>query len=200
MARTTIDFTPMLIEAAMLLFVFTGLVAAALGLLMLLTPAGFERLSKIVGRRFSARQLMKPLEVPHYREVFFYRHHRWTGGLILAGALFFLLSLSFRFDLETASAVLPGNEWVWTSVFWFLVVGNIVALAIGAMILLRPHMLEQLEKSANRWVSLRQISRPLEKSHDAMDHMASRHPKVIGAVLLVAGLFLATTFGLLLAS
>lgn len=197
--KSTIVMTvvvPMLIDAALVLFFLTGLVALALGLILLLSPKAFDKLSNIMNRRFSGRRAMKPLEVSHYQEAFFYRHHLWTGGLILAGTLFFFFNLAFRFSLDAAAAALPGADWIWTAVFWLLVGGNLVAAVIGLVILLRPSALKPLEAVANHWVSVRQAARPLEESHDITDRLVRRHPRTSGVLLLLAGLFLTATFGL----
>jgi hypothetical protein len=197
MADTTI--TGILIDAALALFFVAGLAGAALGLILLLSPQGFARLNAAMSRRFSARRAMRPLEVPHYRESFFYRHHRWTGGLILAGALFFFFNLAFRFSPEAAAAVLPGVDWVWAGLLWFLILGNLVGAIIGLVILLRPSALKPLEAVANRWVSVRQAARPLDEPHDEADRLVLEYPRASGTLLLLAGLYLAATFGLLLA-
>lgn len=188
----------MLLDAAVILFFLGGLMAAVIGVILLTTPATFDRLSKIMGRRVSVRQVMKPLELPHYHEEFFYRHHRWTGGLILAGAVFFFGNLVFRFSLDTAVATMPDQDWIWSVVFWTLVTGNICALAIGSVILVRPDALRPLATIANRWISTRRVSRPLDSSHETVDRLAATYPKASGAVLIAAGLFLTTTFGLLM--
>lgn len=199
--KSTIDMTltvvmPMLIDAVLVMFLLTGLVAFAFGLILLLSPKVFDKLNATMNRRFSGRRAMKPLEVSHYQEAFFYRHHRWTGGLILAGTLFFFFNLAFRFSSDAAVAALPGVDWIWIAVFWFLVVGNLVAAVIGLVILLWPSALKPLEAMANHWVSVRQAARPLDDSHDIADRLVRRHPRTSGVLLLLAGLFLAATFGL----
>lgn len=198
--KTTGDWMPMFIDAMLILFLLVGIVAVLLGLILLLSQKGFERLNSVLARRYSGRRAMKPLEVPHYYEAFFYRHNRWTGGVILAGALFFMLSVGLRYSPATAAAALPGIDWIWEGVFWALVLGNALALVIGVIILLRPSLLKPLEASANRWVSMRQAMRPLDQSHDGADRLVRQYPRASGLALLVAGLFLVATFGVLLAS
>ncbi len=197
MAGITV-WTSILTDAAVVLFFLVGLVAAAIGLMLLLSPEAFERVNKAASRRFSARQAMKPLEQPRYHEPFFYRHHGWTGGLILAGALFFLLSLLFRFTPEMAAAALPGVDWIWIAVIWILITGNVFAVAVALVILLRPSALKPLEAAANRWISLRRASRPLDRTHEGPDRLVHSYPRASGLVLVLAGLFLMVTFGLLI--
>lgn len=193
------DAMPMVLEALMIFFLLAGLVAAALGLILMLAPDGFERMAASLNREWSTRRAMKDLELPHYYERFFYRHHLWVGVLILVASLYFFFTFVLRTTPAEAAAAMPGVDWLWEGFFWFLVVANVAAAILALVILFRPSALKPLEAVANRWVSVRQATRGMEKEYTEFDRFARRHYRGTGFLLLLGGVFLVVSFGVLLA-
>ncbi|MDQ2069883.1 hypothetical protein [Natronospira bacteriovora] len=184
-------------DALIVFFLVVGLFAAAIGLILMLAPAGFERLASRMNREWSTRRAMKELEVPRYYERFFFRHHRWVGALILIACLYFFFAFVFRMSPAEAALAMPGITWLWEGLFWFLIVANSAAAILALVILLRPSALKPLEAFANQWVSVRKATRGLDKEFDDFDNFARRHHRATGFLLLLAGVFLAVSFGVL---
>ena len=66
-----------------------------------------------------------------------------------------------------------------------LIFGNIFALIIGALMLVAPPRLKALFKFSNRWISTRQMTKPLAKPRPT-DRAMLRYPRVLGAILLAS--------------
>lgn len=192
--------TEILLQAVFLFFFLVGLATAALGLIMLLAPEGYRRIADRLDREeVSMRRGLKPLEYPIWIERWLYRHHRITGSLLLAAGLLFFAAVVFPFGIQQPAAALPGESIFWEALLWLLTLAHGVAAVLGLVILIRPSALKSLEAVANRWISTRQMGRPLENRYYGPDRWAMRHPRATGMVLMLGGAFLMTAFGLFLA-
>lgn len=189
-----------LFDAASIFFFLVGLFAAALGLILMLSPKGYRRLAERVETSVSTRRALRPLEYPVWMERWFYRHHRITGSLLLAAGLLFFFLVLFQHGIAGAAEALPGRGWAWEALFWLLTIAHAAAAVLGLVILLRPSALKPLEAVANRWVSTRRMSRPLEERHYHADRWAMARPRAAGMILILGGAFLMTAFGLFLAA
>ena len=193
------DAMPMLIEALSIFFLLTGLLSAALGLILMLAPDGFERMAVSLNKEWSTRRAMKELELPHYYERFFFRHHIWVGLLLLVASLYFFFTFVLRTSPSEAATAMPGVVWLWEGLFWFLLVANVSAAILALVMLIRPSALKPLEAFANHWVSVRQATRGMDKEHNEFDQFARRHHRGTGFLLLLGGVFLVVSFAVLLA-
>jgi len=193
------DVQALVIESVLIFFLLVGLFACALGVILMLAPTGFEQLASQLNRQWSTRRAMRDLEVPRYYERFFYRHHRWAGGVLLLAALYFFLGFAFQASPSELAAQLPGLAWAWEALFWLLIAANLTAAILAMVVLIRPSALKPLERVANHWVSLRQASRPLAKNFNHFDELARRHHRGTGFLLLLGGAFLLISYGVLLA-
>lgn len=109
-------------------------------------------------------------------ERFFYRYHRWTGGLVVFGALVFMVLLASYPE----SHALAGGIWdspqgarlleVTLFVAWSFAT---IALLLGICVAIRPSLLKPLESQANRWVGPRPAPSP--------------HPRRQGVIFLIIG-------------
>ena len=68
-------------------------VALALGLAVAVRPALLERFERSSDRRYSMRELTRPLDVPHNIDPYFYRHHRLYGAAVVILAVALLLTV-----------------------------------------------------------------------------------------------------------
>lgn len=189
---------------ALLIFLLLGAAfALVIGLLMLLAPAVVNRLRATLDRRYSGRQAMKPMEIPRYEERGFYRHHKAWGAFISLGALVYLAVFFFAYDHAAATRVLADYmnrhlaAWLVDSGVIVLTAGNLLALAIGLIVFIRPSLLKGVEARANRWLSTRRLLRPLEDEHGGPDRFALAHPRLTGVLLSLGSLFVLASFGLM---
>lgn len=79
------------------------------------------------------------------------------------------------------------------SLILFLLLGSMAGLFAGAALLLRPELLLRAGKFANRWVSTRQLSRPLARFF-SLDSWFYRYNLVSGAVLMSGSIYMVYFF------
>lgn len=148
-------------------------VIVLLALALLLAGAGLLVRALIAPQGGSGKS-ERPLDLLDRRwhlEHLVYRHHRLAGSAIVAASAFFLwqvAALGFRVDW-------PGSS-LWTSLWWLLIAGNILNLAIGLVVAIRPSHLKPLESVANRWF-------PVDSRN--LGRMLSQKPRLRGLLLLV---------------
>src|SRR2546423_6404465 len=137
-------FARIIWETFLWVALFGGLVGLLTGLALIFNSALVLRLSEKMNVWISTRQAMRALEQPISVERTIYRWHRFIGILIVAGALFTLYVLLGRFNgpqvVEALTKLLGLGvaKWVAESLRIFLVVMNLAALVIAAIMLVRP--------------------------------------------------------------
>lgn len=82
---------------------------------------------------------------------------------------------------------------IWRSLALFLLLGSVAGVLAGVLLLWRPDWLARVGRWANRWVSTRQMARPLERQVDA-DHWLYRYSRAGGTLLLVGALYILFMF------
>src|SRR5712691_8526522 len=118
-----------------------------------------------------------------------HRHQRWLAGGFVLGGLVSVFGLAARFDADAFSAALASRSVVpvvaigLETVKWFLIIGGVFGVAIGAMLLFYPNAEVTLEKYANRWVSSRQMARGGDDMHMNLDRLVEIHPKPAGWIV-----------------
>jgi hypothetical protein len=187
-------------------FALTGsLIGLVIGVGLLVATDSTLQFFRRMNRRVSMRQAAKPLEVPRDIEGGpGHRHHPvvaiafMLGGAYAAFILFTQLSaartvkeLGITHNPVTAEVLVDAAR-------WFLIVGGLAAVALGALMLVRPHAWVALEARANQWKSTRQMMRGGEEPHDLLDRVVERFPRPAGAVLTVASLVASAAFAILL--
>lgn len=79
------------------------------------------------------------------------------------------------------------------SLILLLVLGSVAGLFAGAALLLRPDLLVRISKIANRWVSTRQMARPLGQPIN-IDQWFYRYSYLSGAILLIGAIYIVYIF------
>jgi len=75
-----------------------------------------------------------------------------------------------------------------TASFYFLLLGNAIAVLIGILLLCAPQVLQRLNTAGNRWFSSRKMGRSLN-THIDTNQIVLSHPRVFGLLLIVASAF-----------
>ncbi|HEX19389.1 MAG TPA: hypothetical protein ENG78_00970 [Acidiferrobacteraceae bacterium] len=83
-------------------------------------------------------------------------------------------------------------------VVWFLIIGSVLAVAVGLLLLLAPSRLSMITTITDRWISSRQVIRPMESMIDS-DQYSLKHPRIFGGVILLAAVIILIKVSLLLA-
>lgn len=165
------------------------------GLLMLLVPGWLLRMSEKVNLWIDTSVWFRKLDEQQHFERLFYRHHVLMGLLIVAGSLYSLWFI-WRLQGGELAALLPVmanpvlQEIVQVSLACFLLAGNLFALLVGLVVLLRPSLLKGLEAWANRWVASDQALGRLDRQVDVAERMVPGHPRLFGLLVVVGSLYI----------
>lgn len=189
-------------EAFQWIALLGGALGIVVGLLLIFNSALLFRFGERVNVWISTRQVMRPLEEPITVERAVYRYHRIFGVLILAGALYTLYVLVLRFEGPELISMLSRllrlriAIWVGESVRIFFIVVNVAAALIALAMIVRPSALKRVEEWANRRYSGRRAMKAWEIPRGGADRLVRAYPRVTGAALSVAGLYIWIALGL----
>jgi hypothetical protein len=178
-----------------------GVTGLLMGIALLFRSSLVFRISERMNVWISSRQAMRPLERPIDIERAVYRWHRIIGVALLVGALFTLYVAALRFQGPELGVVfgkfvrIEIARWLGQSLRIFLIVANLAALLIAAIIILRPSALKPLEVWANRQYSARQATREWEIPRNLIDPIVQANPRLTGAILAVASLCVLLVLG-----
>lgn len=171
------------------------------GLLLILDSERAHRISAVLNRWVSTRAAMRPLEEQRSIKKPLYRMHRLVGGLICAGALYSLIVLGSPYGISAVAKSLSSlgpprfSSWIAQSLTLILLAGNLGALIFGVFFLARPSSLKGLEAWADRQVSARQRTKPLEQQRFPLDEFARARPRLVGTLVLLGALFVLASVG-----
>jgi hypothetical protein len=180
------------------LFVF-GIIGFAVGVGLVLNGALMHRFFGVMNRSVSTRRGMKWIAVPRDIQPAVQRYRRPIGGIFILGAAFSIFGLVTRIDVDRGFPMLGIEaQWVIESMRWFLIGGNLVAIAIGIMLVFFPDALRAIETRANRWYSFRHFAAGGESMNMAFDSWVERFPRIAGCIIAAAALVLVVNSGILL--
>ncbi|MGA9032979.1 MAG: hypothetical protein WB402_10715 [Sulfuricaulis sp.] len=186
-----------------LFLIFGNLFAFLIGVLMIAAPQRLGDLLKISNRWISTRRMTKPLAIPRQADRTMLRYPRALGAIMLASAALILIKgtifisgvsvadggslLALLYSGVKLSAVVW--EVIWVTLIMIILLGAILAIVVGLMSLFKVGKLKDWSESANRWVSTRQLTKPLDMPHYHLDKMVSAKPRLWGGVITALALF-----------
>jgi len=182
----------------MSLLALASIVGLLSGATLVMRPAWLADLGKQANRWISTREVERSLERTINFDKWFYRHARIGSTLMLFGACWIIAYFTVFFDKAHLAVLLsPANANDLQDMHRFLngfvalaLAGGVFAAIVSLFLLLRPSLLREFEQEANRWISTRRALYPLDVRHDGFDQYVLRHYRVIGMILLFAGLFM----------
>jgi hypothetical protein len=127
-----------------------------------------------------------------------YFNRRWMGLFFIAGGAFPLFMLGRRLYENIFNRIFgvavqsPFAAWSIDAVWWLLIVGNLLAVMVGAMLLFFPTVLA----SAVRPYGLFRDTG--EKTYLALDRYAESSPRLLGIVIAAGALVVVSQFGIML--
>ncbi len=74
-----------------------------------------------------------------------------------------------------------------------LIVGNLAALLVGALLFWRPQRLRKVGAILNRWVSTRHLNQSLDRTVE-IDPWFYRHRRASGGLILLASVYILYSF------
>lgn len=180
-----------ILEATFFNLIITGTIIAMLyGFWLLIFPDSALKLSNKINKTFSMRKYTKTLETPISIEAWFYRHSKFTGGLLMIGAAYLLYLLFWSLDFAQLANKMPGLsiaawEWLLQAFQIFFSIMSILVLLIGFLVFIRPSLLKPLEEKANKWVSTRQSMQFMSENVSQTDQLLNHFPRQFGAIILI---------------
>jgi len=183
---------------AWLLFLMVGSIAGlCAGVALIMHPSWLLHANRRANRWIATRQIDRLLEQAIKIDRWFYRHHRISGILLLAGAAFLIYFFTARFDRLATLAGLSRIFLLTPTITGVLLDAVVLSILLGAaftsiislFLLSRPSMLRGFEQGANQWLSLRRAIKPLEMNRPGMDDYVFRNVQLVGALLLLGSLY-----------
>ncbi len=200
-----LKFLSAILQQTLFVFLLLGSVFALVaGLLLVFNSAQAFRIAERMNRWVSTRAALRPLEEQRSISRPLYRMHRLVGALICAGALYALIVLGTPYGemaiTKTLSGIGPQRfaSFVSESLRIVLLVGNFAALVFGLVFIVRPSALKGVEAWADRQISGRRATKPLEEVRLSTDRFAREHPTLVGAVVATGSLYVMVNLGFVL--
>lgn len=185
-----------LLRSFLILLCAGSIAGVLIGAGILLKSERIVFLNQYVSRWISANKIQEQLDRPRWTERFFYRHHRLVGGVLFVGAIFVLYV--FLFGSRTRriyTAITPGNWWLMDALVGALLGGSVLAALVGIIVLAKPSLLREIEKSANRWISTEGAVRFFDGMRNSFDQQILRHRKIAGVFMIIGGLYILIVLG-----
>lgn len=187
-----------LLSNALLLLLMVGSVAGLFtGVALIMHPTWLLHANRRTNRWIATRQIDRMLEQAIKMDRWFYRHHRISGFLLLAGAVFLIYFFTVRFDRLATLAGLSRIFLLTPTITGVLLDALVLSILLGSaftsiislFLMSRPSMLRGFEQGANQWLSLRRAIKPLELTRPGMDDYVFRNVQLVGALLLLGSLY-----------
>ena len=191
------------IQFSMVSFLVVAVAGLGVGAGLVVSSQKTVELFHVLNRWVSTRHALKSVEVPRETDRVAHRYQRWVAAGFLLGGLVSIFGLATGFDASAVSSALAQRPFVPVvaiaveSAKWFLIVGSVFGVVVGAMLLFYPNAELTLERYANRWVSSRQIARGGDDMRMTLDRLVEAHPKHAGwmiactsAAAVIAGLIM----------
>lgn len=185
--------------STLLWFLALGSVAGLfVGAALIVRPSWVAQMGKYINRWMSTRNPYRELERWIRLDNWFYQHHRVSGGLLLAGAVwaivFFITSFDkhrYLADLSKVIHIPPQLIAGLLDAFVLMsMLGALFAALISLLLLLRPSLLREFDQFANQWISMRCTLKPMEVSRFSLDEYVSRNTHLAGILLLFGSLYI----------
>jgi hypothetical protein len=187
---------------AAVIFLFVGAVLALIaGILLIVDSQRALRISDWLNRWVSTRSALRPLEAHRSIARPLYRMHRLVGTFICAGALYSLAVLGSAKGeaaiLHSLGSLGPArfSAWLSESLRYILLTGNFAALLFGLVFIVRPSALKRLESWADRSISARKSTKPLEEMHQPVDRFVRAYPRLVGMLVCLGSAFILANLG-----
>jgi hypothetical protein len=185
-----------LLRSFLILLCAGSIAGVLIGAGMLLKPERIVFLNQYFSRWISANKIKEQLDRPRWIERFFYRHHRLVGGVLFIGAIFVMYV--FLFGSKTRriyAAITPGNWWLMDALMGALLGGSVLAALVGIIVLAKPSLLREIEKSTNRWISTEGVVNFFDGMRNSFDRQILRHRKIAGVFTIIGGLYILIVLG-----
>jgi hypothetical protein len=177
-----------------------GILIVLLGLAMIIIPNKVHKFGERLNHWVSTDHFFNEIDKSRNSERFIYRHHRWAGGLIIIGAIYFIYIFLISRDIDLLMSYLPLimnnkvlSEWIYQSLFYTLIFANFLCVIIGIFIFIRPSLLKGIEKNLNHWVDNEHVFKRLDKTHSIPEHVLPGNMRLFGFAVFLGGIYISLT-------
>jgi hypothetical protein len=197
-------FDEILVPVVFLFFLVSGIFGVGFGIGLVVFRGRVFHLFAPMNRWVSARKSLKPMERLHDIEPFVHKYRRWFGALFIIGGTFSIFMLAAKVDVAAVTSVFGARRftiigpWVIQSLATFLIIGSLLAIAMGIILVFLPRALGALEMRTDHWVSSRQIAKGADEMHLPLDRWFESSPRAAGWIVAVAALILSISSAIIL--
>lgn len=85
---------------------------------------------------------------------------------------------------------------LWQALALFLLVGALLGVLLGLLLILRPQLMQRINRVANRWISTRYLSQALDRSI-SIEHWFYQHHRSVGMLAALGAGYILVYFGLM---
>lgn len=192
-------------QSLVVLFFVGGLVGLTVGACLIFYSERTLRFFDALNRWVSMRWVSKPLEIPRDTTQAVQKYRRWLAVFFIAGAIFSIFVLATKFDARAVISMFnlntlraPVASWLVESARWILIVGNLVAIAVGIMLGFFPAAITALEASGGRWYSDQRLVTVADTMNLSLDQWVAAFPRTTGVIFMLTTLILVGNFGFIL--
>ena len=185
-----------LVPVVFLFFLVSGIFGVGLGIGLIVFRARIFQLFGPMNRWISARKNLESMEAQHEIEPFVHKYRRWFSALFILGGIFSIFMLAAKVDAVAVTSVFGIRRssfigpWVIQSLVTSLIIGSVLAVAIGIILGFFPRALAALEMRTNHWYSSRQFAKGADEMYVPLDRWFESSPRTAGCILAVAALIL----------
>ena len=189
-------FDQLLVPVVFLFFLVSGIFGVGLGIGLVVFRARVFQLFGPMNRWISARKNLESMEAQHEIEPFVHKYRRWFSALFILGGIFSIFMLAAKVDAVAVTSVFGIRRssfigpWVIQSLVTSLIIGSVLAVAIGIILGFFPRALAALEMRTNHWYSSRQFAKGADEMYVPLDRWFESSPRTAGCILAVAALIL----------
>jgi len=181
-----------------------GLALLVFGVSLIVNGDGALRLIATLNRWVSMRAATKPLEIVRDTQPLVQRYRYWFAAIFIVGGGFALYGLLLQFNAAAMIRIMGLMGWpgdvsylLVDSLRMLLIVGNALAVVAGILLALFPGQVAELEARVGGWVSVRKATRGTDDMKVKLDPLVAICPRAIGVTVILIGLALIGTFGLM---
>jgi len=177
------------VQVMIVLFLVVAVSGLGVGVGLILSSQRTSQLFHSLNRWFSTRHVLKAVEVPHETDRIAHQYQRWLAGGFVLGGLIAIFGLVAAVDVVALSKIVAERRAaafvavILDCVRWFLIIGSVAGVVVGAMLLFYPDAESKLEAFTNRWVSSRRAVRSWDDMHLNLDLLVEAHPRPAGWII-----------------
>ncbi len=181
---------PVFLYMTLLFLLIASVFSFFVGIALALRSKRALRFFDLMNRWISVRRMLKPLSTPHFVEPVLLKQRILLGAIIIAGALI-TIQLLVGADLHPTLTLLNGSfspaeiTGIAENLKLFLIVGNVLCLAVGFLLVFFPRALSALERYSDRWYSFRKATRSWDTMRMNVDNWVLKHPTSAGFTLSI---------------